>query len=59
MYRLLVLSSCHGNDLILDPPFYGSHPYFLDCGSSLVEAVRHMHPNRTRHESFADVEPVR
>lgn len=39
-------------------PVYGSKPHFLDADPLLREAVIGMKPNRSKHDTIVDVEPI-
>ena len=39
-------------------PFFASKPHFLDADPGYRENVSGMHPDRSKHDSFLDVEPL-
>lgn len=41
-----------------DLPVFVSKPNFLDADKSYLDGVIGMHPNRSIHEAFLEVEPV-
>ena len=43
----------------LDPPVALSAPHFYQGNKSLVKAVNGLHPMKSAHETFVDIEPVR
>jgi lysosome membrane protein 2 len=51
---LFNMSSCYP----MNPPIFLSKPHFLDCSSSVLEAVEGLQPVRALHDSFLDVEPM-
>ena len=42
----------------LDPPVVVSPPHFYQSDKSLLETVNGLHPMKSAHETFLDVEPV-
>lgn len=45
--------------VFVDPPVALSPPHFYQGNKSLVEAVHGLNPQKSLHETFADIEPVR
>jgi len=45
--------------IFLDPPVAISPPHFYQGDKSLVKAVNGLHPMKSAHETFVDIEPVR
>ena len=43
---------------IIDRPVFFSPPHFYLGDHSLVDDINGMHPNKTLHETYIDVEPV-
>ena len=39
-------------------PFFISKPHFLDADPGYRENVSGMHPNRSKHDSFLDIDPL-
>ena len=45
--------------VFVDPPVALSPPHFYQGNKSLVETVHGLNPQKSLHETFADIEPVR
>ena len=43
---------------LLDAPVFASKPHFLDADSAFLNNVTGLSPNREKHDSYLDVEPV-
>ena len=42
----------------IEVPAFASKPHFLDGDPSLLQDVKGLHPNRTKHDIVVDIEPV-
>ena len=42
----------------VDLPVFVSKPHFLDADKSYLDGVNGLHPNRSLHDAFLEVEPV-
>ena len=41
-----------------DPPVVLSPPHFYQSDKSLLEAVHGLNPEKSKHETYVDIEPV-
>ena len=46
------------HNYFIDLPLFASKPHFLDGDPFYLRDVEGLHPNRSRHDSYIDVEPV-